>query len=260
MAGSETPLLANSSSDKQRMLGALMAALRNQELHSDQLLPAIVESFDRENNTATIRPLIQWVDVNDETHTRHSFAKINVLSLGGGGFHISFPIKAGDLGWILASDRDISLFKQSLKESKPNTGRLHKFEDGWFIPDVLRQYSIAEEDSNALVIQSTNSATRISISNGIVNITAPTSVKVDTPDATFTGNVRVNGDVNVDGTTNVQTDFNVTGLSKVNGGFIAASGKPCTLPATTTVNGITVATHGHISSPAGTRTAGSMIT
>ena len=260
MAGSEKPLLANSSSDKQRMLGALMAAFRNQELQSDQLLPAIVESFDRVTNTAVVKPLIQWVDVNNETHSRHSITKINVLSLGGGGFHISFPIRAGDLGWIIAADRDLSLFKQSLKESKPNTGRLHTFEDGWFVPDVFRQYSIAEEDSNSLVIQALDSSTRIAISNGTVNITAPTSVKVDTPIANFTGNVHVSGDVNVDGTTNVQTNFNVEGLSKVNGGFVAAAGKPCTLPATTTVNGITVATHGHISSPAGTRTAGSMIT
>jgi hypothetical protein len=205
MAASDQPLIANTSSDKQRLLSALMSALRNRELDSDQLLPAVIVSFDRVKNIAVVQALIKWVDVNDGLHSRNPLAGINVLSIGGGGFHISFPLNPGDIGWIFAPDRDISLFKQSLKESTPNTGRLHKFEDGWFVPDVFRNYTINGADTSAMVIQSTDATTRISIQEGIITITAPTSVKIDTPTATFTNNVVIQGNLNVTSQTTTGT-------------------------------------------------------
>lgn len=216
------PLLSGMSGEKQRMLGAVMSALRNFEMSSDQLLPAIVISFDRAENEATVQPLIQWVDMDDQLHDRNELAKINVMSIGGGGFHISFPLQAGDLGWIFASDRDISLFKQSLQKSQPNTARIHKFEDGLFIPDVFRKYTINGADDAAMVIQSVDGATRIAVGNGTVNITAPTGVRVDTPQTTFTGSVTINN--------------------------------------TLIVSGINVNKHGHISSPPDVRTKAGMIT
>src|ERR1700739_2071977 len=242
MAGPETPLLSSTSSDKQRLLGALLSAFREQELTSDQLLPAVVQSYDRVNNIAVIQPLIQWVDIKNEIHSRKALAGINVLSLGGGGFHINFPLNKGDLGWILASDRDISLFKQSLLTSAPNTGRLHKFEDGWFVPDVFRKYTVNSADSAAMVIQSTDGTTRIAISEGIVNITAPTSVTVTTPQATFTGNVTINQNLTVQESTTInqnltvvetvllEQSLTVTGATSVNGGFTASGSAACTLP------------------------------
>jgi Phage protein Gp138 N-terminal domain len=189
MTESTNPLLGNTSSDKQRLLGALLSALRSHELTSDQLLPAVIQSFDRVNNIAVVQPLVQWVDVDNNQYNRHQLVGINVLSLGGGGFNISFPLKQGDLGWILAADRDISLFKQSLQNAAPNTGRLHSFEDGWFVPDVLRNYSINSADSAAMVIQSVDSTTRISISEGSITITTPSAVNLVSPNVTTSGNL-----------------------------------------------------------------------
>ncbi|XAO36864.1 baseplate spike protein [Pseudomonas phage WP1] len=65
-----------------------------------------------------------------------------MISMGAGGFHISFPIQQGDIGWIYAADRDTSQFLESLSMSKPNTGRIHKLDHGMFIPDVFRRYTI----------------------------------------------------------------------------------------------------------------------
>lgn len=245
LADSEKPLLSNVSGDKQRMLGALLAALRQNEIMSDQLIPAEIVEFDRVNNIATVQPLIQWVDVNDGLHDRTPLIGLNVFSLGGGGFHISFPLVKGNLGWIAASDRDISLFKQSLAMSAPNTGRLHKFEDGWFIPDVFRQYTLNSNNANAMLIESTDGTTAISISEGIVKIIAPTSVLVDSPTSTFTGNVIIQQNLTV--TKNAEVQQNLT----VDVG--------ATLPAGSTVGGINVSTHGHTSSAPGVRTAAGMI-
>lgn len=247
------PLLSDTSSDKQRMLGALMAAMRSHELTSDQLLPALVESFDRENNVATIQPLINWVRVDDEIKARHPLAKINVLSLGGGGFHISFPLKKGDLGWVVAADRDIALFKQSLEAAAPNTGRLHSFEDGWFIPDVFRKYTIDSADSESMVIQSVDAATRISIKAGEIEITAPTSVRVVTPLATFTGDVVIEKNLTVNENTQLDGSLDVDGLSTLKGGLDVPNA-PASLPSGTTIGGINATTHKHISAAPGVPT------
>lgn len=223
---SQSPLVANNSSDKKRLASALSLLLRRFNLNNNQMLPAQVVGFDRAENRVTLQPLIMWVDVDNQTHSRPQLASIPALSLGGGGFHISFPLKEGDLGWIYAADRDLSLYLQSLAETRPNTGRCHRFEDGMFIPDVLRQYTIDGEDAEAMVIQSTDGATKISIRSDNIKISATTALVVDTPLTTFTG------DVVMDKTLTVTTDVKVAGISVIG--------------------------HGHQSTSPGSRTAGGM--
>jgi hypothetical protein len=204
-------------------------------MDTDKLIPATVVEFDRAQNLATVRPLIMTIDMADNTRMRNALAQVPVFSLGGEGFHISFPLKQGDLGWIMAADRDISLFMQNLGAAPPNTLRKHSFSDSWFIPDVFRKYTINAEDSAAMVIQSTDGTTRISIGDGNVTITAPGEVTVDTPQANFTKNVQVGGDLQVIGNTQVDGGLDASGSSRAE----------VTLPADATIGGITVAGHGH---------------
>lgn len=257
MSGLQNKPIANQMPGEAKSLPAALEALFGLHgLDTSKLIPAQIINFDRTQNLATVKPLIMHVDTNDKLRSRLPIANVPVVSLGGGGFHISFPLKQGDIGWILAADRDLSLFLQSLKESGPNTFRRHTFADSWFIPDVFRQYTINSADANAMVIQSTDGTTRISISEGIIVITAPTSVKVDTPKATFTHDVEVQGNLTVD------QNATVTGATTVNGGFNASGSgsSSVTLPNNTTIGGIVVYGHGHISSSPGTRTSGGMIT
>jgi hypothetical protein len=235
-----------------------MAALfEANALKTNKLVPAIVRQYNRTTNVATLQPMVMLVDVNDNTRERNQIATAPVLSLGGGGFHINFPLKNGDLGWILAADKDISTFLENLSPAPPNTLRKHRFEDSWFIPDVFRKYTINGSDAANLVIQSTDGTTRISIGEGVVNITAPGSAEVTTPTWTLNGNGVITGNLQVTGNTTI------TGQTAVNGGFIATGGggsQVCTLPATTTISGIVVANHGHDQNGTSGRTSGGMIT
>jgi hypothetical protein len=252
----QKPLISSTSSDKTSLLAAMSVMLREFELTSDQLLPAIVVAYDRANNIATVRPLIVWLTVDDKQIVRNEIANVPVLSLGGGGFHINFPLAAGDLGWIYAADRDLSLFKQTLAQAQPNTGRAHSFDDSMFVPDVFRNYTVNSEDAGAMVIQSTTGATRISIRGDNIKITAPSNVTISTPTTHLTGDLHVDGNTQITGTTTI------TGLTSVNGGFTAVGGGglQCDLPATTKVNGKVVDSHGHIETAvAGSRTSGGMV-
>ncbi|HEM9000921.1 TPA: hypothetical protein U2T46_002995 [Burkholderia cenocepacia] len=206
---------------------AIKFALEQFQLfNSDLQLPAKVISFDRAKNVATVQPLIAHTGVDGTIIPRRAFAKIPVLSLGGGKFHISFPLAPGDIGWISASDRDLSIFMQSLKESKAGSDRAHDFGDGLFVPDVFRNYSVAGEDASAMVIQSTDGATKISIrGDNILIATKTLTVRAD--DANFSGNVTI------------------TGQTAANGGFTSKEGTACTLPTSATVGGKSVYSHSH---------------
>lgn len=192
--------------DSETLTAAMDFVLRMFKVELDQLLPARVVAFDRDLGRVNVKPVIHWVDMNDQAHSRPAINNVPVFTFGAGNMHINFPINEGDLGWIFACDRDISLFKQSMKEGAPNTGRLHSFSDAVFFPDVMRQYTINAEDSDALVIQTTDATTRISVKPGQVKVTAPTQFIVDSPSTTFTGAVQIAE------TLTVAKDANINGI------------------------------------------------
>lgn len=129
-----------------------------------------------------------------------------------GGFLIYFPVRTGDKGWLIANDRDISIYKQTGEQSAPNTNRLHSFEDGWFLPDTaLAAATLA--DPAKCCIQSYDGTTSITLGTGTITMTCPTEIILNTPlvsiagqivagtdagftrTATFNGTIMTTGDV-----------------------------------------------------------------
>ncbi|MDL2313398.1 hypothetical protein LJC36_00280 [Desulfovibrio sp. OttesenSCG-928-C14] len=187
------------------LTGMLQLMLEKHKQNTQNRLPAKVVNYDRKKNLAKVQPQIAVLTTEGEIVPRAVIASVPVLALGGGGFVINFPLKPGDLGWIEASDRDISLFMQTLKESRPNTLRKHTFEDGHFVPDIFYNYSLDSEDEDAnMVIQSRDARIRVAIwpdrvkttagdtwhevnQNGVITASAPKSVFYDTPLVQFAG-------------------------------------------------------------------------
>lgn len=209
----------------------------------DGMLPARVISYDAAKGTVTLQPLVMMVTSDDASQSRATITGVHVYRHSGGGFVISFPLNVGDIGWIKACDRDISLFKQSLKESRPNTFRKHNFSDAIFFPDNMRGWTINED---GLVIQTNDGNQCIAILDNQVKIKSDTKVVIESPlleitgaivqtgvsgatTASFKGNVNVedgsvlvtNGDVEADGITlkththgGVQTGAGSTGIAQ----------------------------------------------
>lgn len=137
----------------------------------DDMLPAQVVAYDRATNMASVQPLISMVTTLNTIVDRAQVAKIPVLQIGGGGFVLNFPIRTGDLGWIKANDRDISLFTQFWRMVRPNTQRMHSFEDSIFIPSILTGFTIESPDAANVVLQSIDGHTRFSMGTGNTCIT-----------------------------------------------------------------------------------------
>lgn len=152
----------------------------------DDMLPAQVISYDRSTNRAVVQPLVMLLTTDNKTVHRPAVASVPVIQYGGGGFVVSAPIKAGNLGWIKANDRDISLFLQSFKNSAPNTIRKHSFSDAVFIPDVMTGYTIDGADTDNLVIQSLDGSTKISVGDAGIKLIA-SSVEIESDTLTHNG-------------------------------------------------------------------------
>ncbi len=191
--------------------GAMQTILGKFLQNVDDCLPATVVSYDRTSNVATVRPLVAVLTTEGATVPRASVASVPVLAIGCGAYCINFPLKGGDMGWIKANDRDISLFAQSLSEAKPNTVRKHSFQDGFFIPDAFRNYEIDGEDYDEnMVIQTKDGKIRVSI--------WPDRVKT-TADETW---LEVNKDGTITGTAPKEVFFD-TPLVRFAGGFVTGS-------------------------------------
>lgn len=210
------------------LTGAFRAVLQKFLQSTDDMLPAVVIAYDRVKNRATVRPQIMVGTTAGEKLSRAQIASVPVLNIGGGGFVLSFPIKPGDLGWIKASDRDISLYLQGGPETEewPNTKRMHSFQDGLFIPDVLKSFTVEGEDADRVVLQTLDATTRIAIAPGLVKITTPGTVEVDAPTVHMTGDLQVDGSITAQG----EVTGNGIALSTHTHGGVQAGGANTTAP------------------------------
>ncbi len=175
--------------DDGSMLGMVKLILRKHLMDVDDMLPARVVSYDRQTNRASVVPLVKVLTTNNQQMGRAQVASVPVLLIGGGDVALSFPLKAGDLGWIKANDRDISNVLRSYADGAPNTLRLHSFQDAVFIPDAMRDVEISGEDTDSAVLQMKDGTARIAVGPDRVKFTVggisleitPTGVEIIGP-------------------------------------------------------------------------------
>jgi hypothetical protein len=202
--------------DEDSLTGAFRFILGKMLQDVNGMLPARVISYDRTMNRAQVQPMIAVLTTDNSQISRAPIASVPVLNLGGGGILLNFKISAGDLGWILANDRDISLFLQSYDESKPNTLRKNSFSDSLFIPHIMTGYNTVD-DGELLSIQNLDGTVRIGVLADKIKITAPLGLEVDGPIAA-TGGISVTGGSGF----SVTGNFNMTGQMHVSGDITAS--------------------------------------
>lgn len=198
-----------------------------------------------------VRPLVKIVAQDGTSMDRAIIEGLPVFTAGAGDRFISFPVAVGNIGWIDACDRDISLFLQSYDNVEPPTSRMHNFSDARFIPDIMTNITVAAEDSTAMVIQNRNGSVKIALDDDEIRVRnndASVIMGADSIDIA-TSSVTIN-----------VTDSSVTGVAPggfdLNGFTIDASGaaeSPVSISAPTvaaatslTIVGKEQANHSHL--------------
>lgn len=151
--------------------GLLKFFLKTVQKRTDCCLPATILEYSPSANRAQISPALVQITTGNAQISRGQLASVPVLQMGGGKFVQYFPVGTGDTGWIIACDRDISIFKKTYKKSPPNTYRLHDFADSWFVPDtMLNGVTIAPEDIQNSVWQNYAGTVKIALWNNLIKI------------------------------------------------------------------------------------------
>lgn len=160
----------NYGNDK-RLSGALADVFRAYFINNlDKFLPARVISFDKVANTVSVQPLIDPTDAQSNALPMQPLTDIPVINLGSGSFSLRFNLARGNLGYILAMDRDISDFKQSKMQGPPPTRRLHNFTDSVFLPDSM----VSGDFQAEAVLSNIDGTVKIEWFNDRIDLTAPT--------------------------------------------------------------------------------------
>lgn len=171
MATNAPPSIDPASEDT--LQGAFDSILKKNLQGIDDMLPARVISYDRPSNRAQVQPMIAMMTTAGAQVQRAGVAAVPVLQVGGGGMVLSFNLKPGDLGWIKANDRDISMFMQSMAGGPPNTRRMHSFEDGLFIPHAMKDLIVPAGQEEAVSLQTMDGEFRVSIGADYVELASP---------------------------------------------------------------------------------------
>lgn len=162
--------------------GIINIALKKFQQDLQIMLPCVVTKVDRQNNKVNVIPLIRVLLTDGTTQKRNEVFNIPIGNISTKKYIINVPIEVGDYGYIKTCDRDISLFKQSWNEAKPNTLRKQNFSDGVFYPDTINptNWNIDNEDLNNLVIQYKDGSTKISMGENKITLKAETIESVST--------------------------------------------------------------------------------
>lgn len=177
-------------------------------------MPCKVISYNATDNTVDLQPSIQTVLANNERKDRAILTDVPVISLGGNGLTIRIPLKKGDTGIVIFCDRDITLYKEILDNSKPlstspQTLRKHDIADGIFIPSTFSK--ISTDKTSDIVIQNDSGSVQFVISSTGI---------------TVKGNITVDGDVIASGISLKNHTHSAGSYSNSGGSVSGTSGTP----------------------------------
>lgn len=154
---------------------ALMRTFVRDEL--DDCMPCRVTEVN--GSLVSVQPLPLLIMADRSTRRRPIIPDIPVAWPGSQGSVLRFDIQPGALGWIKASDRDISLILETLGEARPNTLRRHSFSDAFFLPADFSAMTPAGD--GAAVLQTRDGSAFVSVGAGEINATVGAASAVLTP-------------------------------------------------------------------------------
>ena len=145
--------------------------IQQNQLNLHTALPAKVVSFDPAKQTVSLAIQIKMQLVDGSGADIPPLLDVPVSFPRGGGFAVTFPLKAGDEGIAIFSERCIDGWWQNGSASTPLDFRLHDLSDAMFIPGICSvPKAIGGFFTDGLSMQTLDGSTYIRIQNGSILI------------------------------------------------------------------------------------------
>lgn len=167
------------------------------DLHT--AMPGIIQSFDAARMTCTIQPAIRGAIIapngRAEAADLPPLVDCPVVFPGGGGYILTYPLKAGDEALIVIAERCIDAWWQSGGVQAAAEYRLQDLSDGFVIPGPRSQPHVVAGGVGMTGAElRTDSGTMVLRLKGTsVELVAPGGVTFDTPTLTLTGDMICGG-------------------------------------------------------------------
>ena len=205
----------------------IQSALR--DLHT--CLPGVVNSYDPAKQTATVQPAIKRIFSEKGSVALPLCVDVPVSFPGGGDFHMTFPVKAGDDCILIFSERCIDYWYANGGVQLPAEYRLHDLSDAFAIIGVNSQpCKLSNVQTDGAELRTRDRSTYIKLANGTIYIkgnivhegnNTQTGNMNRTGTSTTTGQITGQGGMAVSGGSGVTMSGNVTHT----GGNLSSNGK-----------------------------------
>ena len=201
---------SNNPGEELSLTGVLDFFQKQLFIKLEKVAPAQIISYDAQTNRAVVQVLNYSVTTSGEKIQRKPLEDIPVSVFGGSLFGLRFPIKTGDLGFIIAADCNISVFKKVLQLFTPASYQRHKYKDGVFFPLIINGFTVAKEDEEAVILTSIDGATSIKLTSTEITLASP-SVVANATDINLNGVLTINGEPYLSHTHSNGNEGNPTG-------------------------------------------------
>ena len=158
-------------------------------------MPGIIQSFDPARMTCTVQPAIRSAIVAPNGRAEAAdlplLVDCPVVFPGGGGYILTYPLKAGDEALIVIAERCIDAWWQSGGVQAAAEYRLQDLSDGFVIPGPRSQPHVVAGGvgMTGAELRTDTGTTVLRLKGTAVELIAPGGVTLDTPTLTVTGDV-----------------------------------------------------------------------
>lgn len=210
------------TTERDSLVGAFYAFERMMRRSLPVCICVKVVNYSRKTRDVEVVPLVRGISRQHGFVARNHFIT-KAMQFAANGFVVDLPIKQGDVGWVIASDRDSFGAKKTHEISNPDSTNSHLYEWGFFIPDYygmlmneqrtaeekafdgeddrlvistfngLQKVSVGKEDIriNSINITDSTKSTSVIIKDGTTTVNSSTQVSVTAPVATINSSTKV---------------------------------------------------------------------
>ena len=158
-------------------------------------MPGIIQSFDPVRMTCTVQPAIRGAIIAPNGRAEAAdlplLVDCPVVFPGGGGYILTYPLKAGDEALIIIAERCIDAWWQSGGVQAAAEYRLHDLSDGFVIPGPRSQPHVVTGGvgMTGAELRTDSGTTVLRLKGDAIEIVAPGGITMTTPTLTVTGDV-----------------------------------------------------------------------